>query len=67
MVSPDDEAEAIEFLTAQERREYAQEGADGINVDVHMRALGLAMPTHVAAQDLKRMFQKTGRFDTYRQ
>jgi glyoxylase-like metal-dependent hydrolase (beta-lactamase superfamily II) len=62
MMSPDDEAEAIKVLTAQERGEYTREGADGINVDVHMRALGLAMPTHVAAQGLKRLFQKAGRF-----
>lgn len=66
MMSPDDEADAIEFLTAQEREEYAREGGDIAEVSAYMQALGLAMPPYVAAQGLKRLFTKAGRFDTYR-
>jgi glyoxylase-like metal-dependent hydrolase (beta-lactamase superfamily II) len=66
MMSPDDEADAIEFLTAQEREEYARESGDIAEVNAYMQALGLAMPPYVAAQGLKRLFTKAGRFDTYR-
>lgn len=66
IMSPDDEADAIEFLTAQEREEYAREGGDIAEVSAYMQALGLAMPPYVAAQGLKRLFTKAGRFDTYR-
>lgn len=62
MKSPDDEAEVIEFLTAQEREEYAREGGAIAEVNAFMQALALAMPPYVAAQGLKRLFKKAGRF-----
>ncbi len=62
MMSPDDEEEVIEFLTTQEREEYAREGKDIAEVNACMRAMGLAMPPYIAAQGLKRIFAKAGRF-----
>jgi glyoxylase-like metal-dependent hydrolase (beta-lactamase superfamily II) len=62
MTSPNDEERVIEFLTVQEREEYAREGEDIVRVDAHMRAMGLAMPPYIAAQGLKRLFTKAGRF-----
>lgn len=62
MTSPNDEERIIQFLTAQEREEYAREGEDVVKVDAHMRAKGLAMPPYIAAQGLERLFTKAGRF-----
>jgi glyoxylase-like metal-dependent hydrolase (beta-lactamase superfamily II) len=62
MTSPNAEERVIDFLTAQEREEYAREGEDVAKVDAHMRAMGLAMPPYIAAQGLKRLFTKAGRF-----
>ena len=62
MITPDDEEPVIEFLTAQEREEYVREGGDIAQVNTWMRAMGLAMPPYVAAQGLKRIFKKAGRF-----
>lgn len=63
MLSPDDDEVVIDFLTAQEREEYVREGRDMRHVNALMRALDLAMPPYVAAQGLKRIFKKAGRFD----
>lgn len=63
MVTPDDEEQVIAFLTAQEREEYVREGGDMAQVNVWMRVMGLAMPPYVAAQGLKRILKKAGRFD----
>ena len=62
MLTPDDDETVIEFLTAQEREEYVREGGDMHQVNDLMRALDLAMPPYVAAQGLKRIFKKAGRF-----
>ncbi len=63
MTSPNDEERIIQFLTVQEREEYAREGENVDKVDGHMRAMGLAMPPYIAVQGLKRLFTKAGRFD----
>lgn len=63
MTSPNDEERVIEFLTVQEREEYAREGGDIARVNAHMQAMGLAMPPYIAAQGLKRLFTKAGKFD----
>jgi glyoxylase-like metal-dependent hydrolase (beta-lactamase superfamily II) len=62
MLTPDDDATVIDFLTAQEREEYVREGGDLRQVNAWMRAMNLAMPPYVAAQGLKRIFKKAGRF-----
>jgi glyoxylase-like metal-dependent hydrolase (beta-lactamase superfamily II) len=62
MVTPEDDDAVIEFLIAQEREEYVREGGDLREVNAWMRAMGLAMPPYVAAQGLKRIFRKAGRF-----
>lgn len=63
MLTPDDEDEVITFLANQEREEYAREGGDVAQVNEWMRSMSLAMPPYVAAQGLKRIFKKAGRFD----
>jgi glyoxylase-like metal-dependent hydrolase (beta-lactamase superfamily II) len=60
--TPDDADDVIPFLEAQEREEYAREGASIAEVTAFMRAMGLAMPPYVAAQGLRRLFKVTGRF-----
>lgn len=62
MHTPDDEEQLIEFLTSQEREEYARESEDVREVNAFMRAMGLAMPPYVAAQGIKRIFKVQGRF-----
>lgn len=62
MASPEDEETLIQFLTAQEREEYAREGWDIGEVNAFMSAMGLAMPPYVAAQGIKRLFKVQGRF-----
>lgn len=60
--TPDHADAVIPFLEAQEREEYAREGASVTDVNRIMRAMGLAMPPYVAAQGLRRLFKVTGRF-----